>query len=123
MNFVESVKGGIKNVTKFDGRASRSEYWYFVLFTVLVSFLAGFILGIVMTGSTPDQLQHATRSLKLIIDLTTFMLTLALGVRRAHDSGHPGWYYLIPFYGFVLMFYPSDPQDNQYGPAPATSGS
>ena len=117
MNLPEATKSGIKKAATFSGRASRAEYWYFVLFTILVSFAAGFVLALsIGANASTDQLNHATLVLRYVLYAVFFLPTLSLAVRRIHDTGRSGWFVLIPIYSFVLMFFQSDPNDNQYGP-------
>ena len=50
--------------------------------------------------------------------LILLAMLLSIGARRCHDIGKSGWWYLIPFYSVYLFFAKSDPNDNEYGPAP-----
>lgn len=88
----------------FSGRASRSEYWFFYLFYVIV-YIAGMIVeGVVgITG------------ISYIFILPILLPTISAAVRRMHDSGRSGWFILVPFYNLVLACTPSNPGSNKYG--------
>jgi len=88
----------------FSGRASRSEYWFFVLFTLLVGLVAGVISGI--TGS--DVLGYA-------IQIAFWLPGLAVSIRRMHDVDKSGWFILVPIYGFILSVTPGTTGSNRFG--------
>jgi len=118
MSFTESVKSGFDNYVNFDGRASRSAFWFWILFQVIV--LVGlYIVGVALFDSA---------ILYLLGALALFLPSLAVAIRRLHDTDRSGWWYLIsliPFGGIVLIVFlaqKSDPVDNQYGPPPADQG-
>jgi uncharacterized membrane protein YhaH (DUF805 family) len=99
----------------FSGRARRSEYWMFLLFNTIVStalFAVDMVLGTVFL-------------LGGIYALAAFIPTLAVTVRRLHDTGKSGWWILITFIPLigaiaflVFMFQDSYAGDNEYGPNP-----
>ena len=111
MDFVSSVKRNLttRAYADFSGRASRSEYWWFYLFTVLATAAAGALGGTV--GN--------------LASIAFFLPSLALLVRRLHDVGRSGWWFLIVFTGiglFVLLYWlvkASDAGTNAYGEGPA----
>ena len=88
----------------FTGRASRSEYWFFVLFTLLVGLVAGFISGTV--GS--DVLGYA-------IQAAFWIPGLAVSIRRMHDVDKSGWFILVPIYGFILSVTAGTVGSNRFG--------
>lgn len=99
--------GVLKNYAKFDGRARRSEYWYFVLFNVAISLGIGFVTGVIkmpLLGS--------------IYSLGVLVPSIAVGVRRMHDVGKPWWYLLIPIYNLVLAATEGEHGPNEYGEDP-----
>ncbi len=112
---------------QFHGRASRSEFWYFMLFYLLIDIVLVFIdLLIVdpMLGITPDQAGQGG-VLEIIFALAMLIPSIALAVRRLHDIGKSGWWYLIgfiPLVGALVLLYffvlDSQPGTNQYGPNP-----
>lgn len=97
----------------FKGRSSRSEYWYFVLINMLVSFVLSFVFALV------------SPTVASIINGLYFLAILgpaiAVCVRRVHDVDKEWWYALIPLYNFILAITPGTPGPNQYGAAPASS--
>ena len=111
MDFVSSVKRNMTTAAyaQFEGRASRSEYWWFYLFTLLA-------------GGVADRLSGTVGD---IASLVFLLPSLALAVRRLHDVGRSGWWFLIiftfvgiPFF-FYLLVRPSDAGANKYGEGPA----
>ena len=76
MSFVDAIKSGFRNYARFRGRASRSEYWWFFLFTLLVQ---------AVTSSVDEDLGN-------IAGLVVFLPGLAVHVRRVHDTGRSGWW-------------------------------
>ena len=111
----------LKKYAVFSGRARRKEYWMFVLFNVIFVIIASIIDGLL--GTTIKGfgfgLFYALYVLAVIIP------SLAVGVRRLHDTGRSGWWLLIgliPVIGgiwlLVLMVLNGNPGDNKYGPDP-----
>ncbi|MFD2445295.1 DUF805 domain-containing protein [Bacillus sp. CGMCC 1.16607] len=105
----------LKNYVGFSGRARRMEYWMFVLFNLIISFILGFLEGML---DWPPLLSG-------LYSLAVLLPSLAVGVRRLHDTGRSGWWLLIsliPFVGWIIiiifMFLDSDPGANEYGPNP-----
>jgi len=102
------------NYANFSGRARRSEYWYFTLFNVLAIILLA-LLGLV-TG--------IFFVFYLVYIIAMIIPSLAVSVRRLHDTGKSGWFILlglVPLGGLVLLvFYciEGDRGPNEYGPDP-----
>ena len=94
MGFVTAIKTCFSKYVTFSGRARRPEYWWFVLFIVLGSVIAAIIDGAIFGVGTPEA--PATQVVSPIFSLATFLPMLAVGWRRMHDTGKPGWYLLIP---------------------------
>ncbi len=110
MSFAESISTCFRKYADFTGRARPSEYWWFLLFNVIVTLVASFIHD----------------ALYLIVGLALLLPAIAVGVRRLHDTNKSGWFLLIsliPLVGgiilIVFMATPGDPGTNQYGDAPA----
>lgn len=108
----------MRKYAEFSGRATRQEYWMFVLINFLIAFAIGFVEG--LAGSTGV--------LSLLYALAVFIPSLAVLVRRLHDSGKSGWWVLIAFVpllgAVVLLIFavlPSDSAENEFGPHPALS--
>lgn len=112
---------GLRNYAKFEGRARRKEYWMFVLFNMIFAMVA-LILDNVL-GITIKPLNYGP--IYMIYALATFLPGLGLAIRRLHDVGKSGWFFLIaliPCVGsiwlLVLLATDSQPGENQYGANP-----
>lgn len=100
----------LKKYAVFSGRASRAEYWYFVLINFVISFLIGFISRLVGLADSSGQ-----SILSNIYSLAVLVPSIAVGVRRLHDVGKSGWFLLIPFYNLYLLIIAGTAGDNKYG--------
>ena len=92
--FIDILK---EKYAKFDGRATRAEYWYFILFQLLISLGVYIILSILFRH--PEMTFY-------ILSLALLVPTLAIGVRRLHDINLSGWFILlglIPILGLALI--------------------
>lgn len=105
---MEYYIGALKKYAVFEGRATRSEYWYFFLFNLVISIIIG-LLDVPALG--------------FLYSLAVLIPSLAVGVRRLHDVGKSGWWLLIgliPVVGWIVLiiFAVTDSQSgtNQYGP-------
>src|SRR5690242_16512153 len=103
MSFGEAVSTCLRKYVTFDGRATRPEYWWFFLFTVIVYIVAAIL----------DAATH-TFVFVILVGLGLLLPAIAAAVRRLHDTGRSGWWYfvaLIPFIGgiwlIVLLAQPS----------------
>ena len=113
----------------FSGRASRQEFWMFVLFNLLFAMAWAFVAGL-LTGLLGDSFNQESRlmfmyKLIAIYYAVTTVPAMAVGVRRLHDTGRSGWWMLvclIPFVGgiwlIVLMCLDGSAGDNRYGSRP-----
>ena len=116
MTFQEAVRAGLQHPVTFDGRASRSEYWYWVLFVMLAFFAAMFTVG--FAASALDLYPEFLMLAWLLLALST----LSFGVRRLHDVGKSAWnllWGLVPFGGIylvVLYTQQGEQSPNGYGP-------
>ncbi|WP_166921261.1 DUF805 domain-containing protein [Flavobacterium poyangense] len=115
-----------ENYANFKGRARRSEYWYFALANALISIVlivvGGVVGGIFGDGITGIVVGYALFG---IYTLLTLVPSLGVVVRRLHDVGRSGWFYLvafIPFIGgiWILILFVTEGNHgpNQYGPDP-----
>jgi len=118
MSFPDAVRSGLQNYVNFSGRARRSEYWWFVLFYVIVLVVARILDSVI--GISP--LLYTVAALGLLLP------SLGLAVRRLHDTNRSGWWILlglIPIVGsiilIVFMVGEGTPGDNQYGPSPTAA--
>lgn len=90
MTFTEAVKTCFTKYADFNGRASRSEFWWWALFILLA--------GIVLTGFS--------LTLSWAFSVATLVPYLAVASRRLHDTGRSGWYQLlgfIPLIGWIVL--------------------
>ena len=90
MTFGESISVCFKKYVGFDGRAARSEFWWFALFTFLVSLALGIV----------------SQSLSSLFSLAVLLPTLAVGSRRLHDTDRSAWFlllWLVPVIGWIIL--------------------
>lgn len=102
----------------FEGRARRKEYWYFILFNLLISLGLSLIetfFGLIVLGTDLNFLSG-------LYNLAVFIPSIAVAARRLHDTGRSGWWQLIilvPLVGWIILIYflasESQPGENQYG--------
>ena len=111
----------LKKYAVFSGRSRRMEYWYFVLFNIIVSIVLGVIDGLLGTSGS----YAGAGLLSGIYGLAVLIPTLAVTVRRLHDIDRSGWWILIalvPLIGVIVLLVfallEGTPGDNQYGPNP-----
>lgn len=93
----KAIRSVLQKYATFNGRASRSEYWYWIL-----AFWIGWYIIIAFTHLYP------------IYEFGLFVPTLAVGVRRLHDSNHVGWWLLVPLVNLFLLVSPSV-EPNRFG--------
>src|SRR6516165_3658422 len=89
----------LKKYAVFEGRARRKEYWYFVLFNLLISIgLAGidFMIMSAISGGGKEDMRGIS-PLRMLYSLAVLVPSIAVSVRRLHDTGRSGWWYLIGF--------------------------
>lgn len=116
MNFSDAVKTVLtQKYADFNGRASRSEFWWYFLFAIIASgvlqLVDNAVLGLPLLAS--------------IFALATLIPGLAVSVRRLHDKDRSGWWILIalvPLVGAILLIYwyatEGTAGDNRFGPPP-----
>ncbi|MFT6148370.1 MAG: uncharacterized membrane protein YhaH (DUF805 family) [Saprospiraceae bacterium] len=102
----------LKKYADFNGRARRSEYWYFILFNIIISIILGIIDGV--AGLVTFGIADA-------YSLGVFIPSIAVIVRRMHDLGKSGWYCLIPIYNIILAATEGEAGTNDYGVDPKNS--
>ncbi len=117
MSFQDSVRTVLtQKYAAFDGRARRSEFWWFALFSGIVSTIAMILDSTVVPG-TASILQG-------LVGLALLVPTLAVGARRLHDTGRSGWWQLISLTvigAFLVIFWfvkEGDTAPNQHGVNP-----
>lgn len=118
MAFLDSIKSTFFKYVDFNGRASRTEYWYFVLAVVIVDIITAGIDNLIgFNGSGP---------ISWIVSLALLLPGLGVAVRRLHDIDKSGWWLLlglIPLVGALILIFaylikPSQQGDNRFGPQP-----
>ena len=123
MDFAQAIKSGFKNYAVFGGVASRSEFWFWILFTQLVSTALSIVSGVVAPfsssnnldgmGSSPGWSQTwapmlaagSASGLSSLWSLAVFIPTLAMAARRLRDAGkspHLLWLYLAPMSSIIF---------------------
>jgi uncharacterized membrane protein YhaH (DUF805 family) len=111
----------LKKYAVFNGRARRKEYWYFFLFNIIIMVVLRIIDGV--TGTFSQSIGMGL--LCIIYALALLIPSIAVGVRRLHDTDRTGWWLLIgliPIIGgivlIVFMAQDSKSGENQYGANP-----
>jgi uncharacterized membrane protein YhaH (DUF805 family) len=105
----------IERFAQFTGRAGRAEYWWF--------FLANLIVALILAALSRASIIFTI--LYVVYSLAVLIPSIAVGIRRLHDTNKSGWWmllYLVPVVGFIvlLVFFVMEgtPGPNQYGPPP-----
>ena len=98
----------LKKYAVFSGRARRKEYWTFILFNLLVAFVLGFVEG----------LAGGPGILASLYSLAVLIPSIAVGVRRMHDTDHSGWWLLLPIVNLVFAVTEGTRGDNRFGSDP-----
>ncbi len=105
----------LRKYAEFNGRARRTEYWMFILFNFII----------VAAISAVEFMVGSSGTLGTLYSLAVFIPSLAVGVRRLHDTNRSGLWLLmifVPVIGFFVLLYffvlDSDSGSNQYGPNP-----
>lgn len=114
MTFQQAIKSVLGNYTNFKDRSGRSEFWYWILFTIIVSVVVSIFEAII-----------GTNFLDILVSLAFLIPGLAVGARRMHDIGKSGWFLLIgliPLAGWAIIIYfaaqPTEPAPNAWGSGP-----
>jgi uncharacterized membrane protein YhaH (DUF805 family) len=108
VTWLEIYLGVLKKYAVFSGRARRKEYWVFVLLSMIVSIalsIIGYLAGV------HDLVSN-------IYNLAVLVPSIAVGVRRLHDTNRRGWWLLFLFYNLFLLSQDSQPSKNRFGPDP-----
>lgn len=127
----------LKKYAVFRGRARRQEYWFFVLFNLIIYFIFGAVNFFGQISAIVGSLDHTSvmsgavlgviSRLGEIYMLAVLIPSIAVTVRRLHDTGRSGWLQLIaliPLVGVIVLIVflttDSQPGDNEYGANPKT---
>jgi uncharacterized membrane protein YhaH (DUF805 family) len=113
MNFVEAVKSVYRNYVNFSGRARRSEYWWFFLFAIIAATVVAIIesalglgSGSMTSGGGTFEASYSGGPLSIIWTLGSILPSIAVGIRRLHDTDRSGWWVLIaliPLIGAIVL--------------------
>lgn len=90
MNFQDSVKTCFNKYADFTGRASRPEYWWFFLFTLIASIV----------------LSALNQYVSWLFSLATFIPSISVGARRLHETNRSGWWqllWIVPLVGWIVI--------------------
>ena len=112
MTFKESVEHVFSNYFNAEGRASRSEYWWWYLFTLLASTavsLLGLILGELMG------LTFISTILTWGLSILILIPNICVQIRRYHDINRSGWWIFCPIVNVIFLFFAGDEGENDYG--------
>ena len=115
MTFQQSIQTCLNKYADFKGKASRPEYWWFFLFTVIVGVVAGILDAVIFPGFTETV---GTGPLRLLFNVAILVPGLAVGARRLHDTNRSGWWQLlyITLIGIpvviIFMLLPTREEDN-----------
>ncbi len=122
VSFGEAISRAFKNYCCFTGRASRSEYWFFILFNFIASWVITLLFGLIS-----PTLSYV---LSALYGLATLLPSLGLAWRRLHDIGKGGgWFFInfIPLVGTIIYIVwccqPSEPITNRFGEVPNLQGN
>jgi len=118
MGFADAVRSVLSKYVTFSGRARRSEFWWFALFSMIV-YVVGSLLDAAM----------GTSFVTVLVGLALLLPSLAVTARRLHDTGRSGWWMLIsiiPLIGAIALLVfecqDSQPGSNSHGPSPKEPG-
>lgn len=118
---LDAVKNVFSNYVTFSGRASRSEFWFFALFV----FLASIILSLLDLSVGTYWLMSEAGLFSGIFSLASILPYIAVSIRRLHDTGSSGWWFLlifVPVIGQIALIIwfciSSNAGENRYGPEP-----
>lgn len=126
MTFSRAISTCFSNYANFSGRATRSEYWYFALFNFLIN-ISFFTITYIAAYNGSSSTVGIISIISIIYSLAVLLPSLAVSVRRLHDTGRSGWWFLInlvficyigPIWFIVLMCKDTDDGENEYGPVP-----
>lgn len=118
MGFADAVRSALSKYVTFSGRARRSEFWWFALFSVIV-----YVVAAVLDAAM------GSRFVSILASLALLLPSLAVTVRRLHDTGRSGWWVfigIIPLIGTIALLVfecqDSQPGTNRHGLSPKPSG-
>lgn len=111
MTPIEWAQIPLQKYADFTGRASRPEYWWFYLATIIVYVVLSIITSLLGGGTI-------LRLVSLAINLGLVVPVIAAGIRRLHDTDRSGWWLLVPFANLYFLASEGSDGENQYGAPP-----
>lgn len=118
MNVWNCYKMAFKKAFKFKGRASRAEYWWAVLMNFIITYVAGCVVSIINAfAGKSDTLMIGFGLVVWAYNLVIFIPFWSLAVRRLHDTGHRGWWLLVPVVNFIFLVKAGTPGPNKFDAA------
>lgn len=125
MGFTDAVRSGFNNYANFNGRALRSEYWWWVVFVWIGGIVARLLDSVLRLNLYTDPNTGQTSGvIAVIFGLAVIIPGLAVAVRRLHDTDRSGWWLLIgiiPIIGWIVLIVwfasQGTPGPNRYGPS------
>lgn len=122
MDFQQAIVSGFQNYATFSGRASRSAYWWWFLFSCIGGFVIGLLDAALFSGDAASA--AVVSPLNLVFNLAMLIPSIAVTTRRLHDVNKSGWWQLlcITIIGIIPLFYwyckPGDEGGNRFGASP-----
>lgn len=126
MGFTAAIRSGFDHYVKFDGRASRSAYWWWALFVFIVGIVANVldgVFGLQQFREFNGQMYAAGGVISGIATLALLLPNLSVTIRRLHDTDRSGWWWFIvifPVIGWIIYLYfmiaRGTPGPNRFGP-------
>ena len=118
----------LKKYAKFEGRAGRAEYWSFVFLNLAIECAAAFVaaaLGMVGSSILSGPGDHVMQTSEvtgvlvgILYNLFVVIPSIAVAVRRMHDTGRSGWWLWAPVINFIFLCLGSERRENGYGANP-----
>ena len=127
MGFTAAIRSGFDHYVKFDGRASRSAYWWWALFVFIIVGIVANVLdgvfGLQQFREFNGQMYAAGGVISGLATLALLLPNLSVTIRRLHDTDRSGWWWFIvifPVIGWIIYLYfmiaRGTPGPNRFGP-------
>jgi uncharacterized membrane protein YhaH (DUF805 family) len=100
--YIDAIKKGFKGYVVWNARSTRSEYWWWTLFALIVAVVASILDSIIFGGDF-----GSVSPIYSITTLALFLPGLSVFIRRLHDTDRTGWWFwigLVPFVGIIVLF-------------------
>ncbi|MDP6899601.1 MAG: DUF805 domain-containing protein [Candidatus Thalassarchaeaceae archaeon] len=125
MSFSAAIWTCMSKSFVLEGRASRSEFWWFWVFTGIYGIVSqGLAIGLAfLIGDTDMEVEIYANVFSMLFYLPVWPAVICSGARRMHDNDLSGWWQLVPFYNLIVFCQEGDQHPNQYGPVPDNGNS